>query len=422
MDNNFNIAVLGLGYVGLPLAMAMAKHFTTTGFDIDPVRVTQLNDGFDCTLEVNENLLRTTSLKITCDINDLRDHDFFIVTVPTPVSFDGAPDLSALKNVSELLGQIIGPQSIVVFESTVYPGVTEQFCGPIIEQVSGLCSGKDFYLGYSPERINPGDLLHTVEKMPKVIASQTPEVTNILKEIYGRINQGNIFIAKNIATAEAAKVIENAQRDINVAFINEVTQIVNRHNLSIYDVLDAAETKWNFLPFRPGFVGGHCIGVDPYYLAYCAKQVGITPEVILSGRNINESMGTFVASLIDKHIGKNKSILVLGLTFKENIPDLRNSKIVDFIKVLKELGHTIDIHDPFADPQEAFNQYGLSVIDILRDVGPYDCVIGAVKHAPYVQLGVNDFQRLLKPSGFIADIKGMWRDISWPDDIQYWTL
>ncbi len=424
------IAVIGLGYVGLPLAIAFAKHFPVVGFDIDMQRIAQLQKGFDRTLEVDEAELQKTSLFLTHDIQDLKDQEVLIVTVPTPV-IGSKPDLEPLRKASILLGSILKKGQIVVFESTVYPGVTENICGPLLEEHSGLQSGKGFFLGYSPERMNPGDRHHGVEKIIKVVAGQTPKVAEFLRTLYGTITGGKIFVAASIAVAEAAKVIENAQRDINVAFVNEVSLVMGRLDISMHDVLEAASTKWNFLPFQPGFVGGHCIGVDPYYLASCAEQVGMTPKVILSGRAVNEAMGKEIAALIRNRWeesspkktahGPLPRILVLGLTFKENIPDLRNTKVIDFIHALKD-SFQIDVHDAFADPQEAHALYGIQLVSTLQPDLPYDMVIGAVAHKPYGALRVEDMQRLLMPEGFIADIKGMWRHSLRFGPFSYWTL
>ena len=426
------IVVIGLGYVGLPLAVALAKHFPVTGFDIDETRVNQLKKGFDRTSEIEESVLKTSTLQISSDARDIEGHEVFIITVPTPVTEDNLPDLTPLKKASETVGKALQNNAIVVYESTVYPGVTEDFCGPILEKISGKISGRDFYLGYSPERINPGDKLHTIDRITKVVSGQTPEVAEILKHIYGSINNGNIFVARNIKTAEAAKVIENAQRDINIAFINEIATIVGKLGISIYDVLDAANTKWNFLRFQPGLVGGHCIGVDPYYLAECARDLNHEPEVILAGRKINEGMGFFIANTIHqklKHLNldtnlpsKNARILVLGLTFKEDIPDLRNTKVVDVIEHLKKFGHTVDVHDPFADPIDAKAHYGLNLLTSFQDLFDYDCIIGAVSHQPYLKLSKEAFKTLIRPSGLIADIKNMWKDAPLPEETHYWTL
>ncbi len=427
-NTNLNIAVIGLGYVGLPLAITLARHFPVVGFDIDNTRIQQLSMGYDRTLEIEKTILKETTLRFTENISDLHQQNVYIVTVPTPVTQDNLPDLHPLQKASETIGQVLSKNSIVVFESTVYPGVTEEFCGPILERVSGLKMGLDFYLGYSPERINPGDKTHTIEQITKVVSGQTPKVAEILKNIYGVINNGNIFVAQNIKTAEAAKVIENAQRDINIAFINEIATIVSKLGLSIYDVLDAASTKWNFLKFQPGLVGGHCIGVDPYYLAYCARKLELEPEIILAGRRINENMGNFIALRIHQKLQETKSqntiarILVLGLTFKENIPDLRNTKVIDVIRTLKSLGYVIDVHDPFAEPKEAEMYLELNLLQNLKGNGDYDCIVGAVAHSPYLKLTVEDFQVLLRPAGLIADIKNIWRNCKLPESARYWTL
>jgi UDP-N-acetyl-D-galactosamine dehydrogenase len=428
-NQNPKIAVIGLGYVGLPLAVAMARHFSVTGFDINQTRINELQSGFDRTGEITETKLADTSLKLTAISADLLQHDIYIVTVPTPVTPDNLPDLTPLKKASETLGKIISPNAIVVYESTVYPGVTEEFCGPILEEISGLRSGVDFYLGYSPERINPGDKEHTVERITKIVSGQTPAVAEVLKKVYGTVNQQNIYVAKNIKTAEAAKVIENAQRDINIAFVNEVATIVGKLGLSVYDVLNAAQTKWNFLKFQPGLVGGHCIGVDPYYLAHCAKTVEHSPDVILAGRRINESMGFYMAESIHQRLQKipgdvpfKAKILMLGLTFKENIPDLRNSKVVDLIHHLAAFGHTVDIIDPFADPIEAKTHLNLDLKTDLPPAISYDCVVGAVAHDPYAAFSAVNLEALLKPKGLIADIKNMWATHQFSQGIDYWTL
>jgi len=344
------IGVVGLGYVGLPLAIALARHFPVTGFDISARRVTELRDGTDRTDEVPREVLRASALKVTSEAAEITGSDVFIVTVPTPVTPENKPDLSAVRSACETVGKCLGKGAIVVFESTVYPGVTEDICGPALQKASGLVCGRDFFLGYSPERINPGDREHTVDRITKVIAGQTPAVVDVLRTVYGAVTNGNVFAAKNIKTAEAAKVIENAQRDINIAFINEVTMIFQKLELSAHDVLEAAGTKWNFLRFTPGLVGGHCIGVDPFYLAHRALEVGHEPEIILAGRRINDSMGAFVARRVHEQVQTRSRILVLGLTFKENVPDLRNSKVVDIVAELRRCGHEIVVHE------EAFRQ------------------------------------------------------------------
>lgn len=427
-NTNPKIAIIGLGYVGLPLAVALSHHFSVTGFDIDLKRITELKGNVDRTREIEASVLKVTTMHFTSNPEELRAHDVYIVTVPTPVTDNNLPDLMPLQKASETIGKVLSKDAIVVYESTVYPGVTEDFCGPVLETSSGLKAGKDFYLGYSPERINPGDKLHTIDKITKVVAGQTPGVAEQLKQIYGAINHNNIFVAKNIKTAEAAKVIENAQRDINIAFINEIATIVGKLGLSVYDVLDAANTKWNFLNFQPGLVGGHCIGVDPYYLAHCARNLQHEPEVILAGRRINETMGNTLALSIHqklKDIDSNKAkakILVLGLTFKEDIPDLRNTKVIGVITALQKLGHTVDVHDPLAEPLQAKSHLDIELLPNLSDVSGYDCVIGAVAHQPYLAFTSQDFKKLLTPNGLIADIKQLWRNTERPAEMHYWTL
>ncbi len=422
------IAIIGLGYVGLPLAIALANHFPVTGFDIDEGRIAELKNGYDRTHEIETAVLKKTALKFVSDPATFHAHDIYIVTVPTPVTENHLPDLLPLQKASETIAKVLTKNAIVVYESTVYPGVTEDFCGPILEAGSNLKAGQDFYLGYSPERINPGDKLHTIDKITKVVSGQTPAVAEKLKQIYGAINGGNIFVAQNIKTAEAAKVIENAQRDINIAFINEIATIVGKLGLSVYDVLDAANTKWNFLNFQPGLVGGHCIGVDPYYLAHCARNLQLDPEVILAGRDTNENMGHTIAQAIHEKLKKidahkNKTnILVLGLTFKEDIPDLRNTKVTDVIKSLQTFGHNVDVHDPLADPHHAHMHLGIDLLPSLSNNTHYDCIIGAVPHKTYLKLTRQDFVQLLAPKGLIADIKNMWRKTELPEEMHYWTL
>jgi UDP-N-acetyl-D-glucosamine/UDP-N-acetyl-D-galactosamine dehydrogenase len=422
MSQNPTIAIIGLGYVGLPLAVALARHFPVIGFDIGKKRIAELKDGHDRTDEVDPKVLRASTITLTDNDAEIAQSDVFIVTVPTPVDANNEPDLGAVKAACETVGKRLKAGAIVVFESTVYPGVTEDFCGPILEQQSGLASGRDFFLGYSPERINPGDKEHTVERITKVIAGQTPETTEVLRRVYGAVNNGNVFVARNIKTAEAAKVIENAQRDINIAFINEVTMIFQKLGISAHDVLDAAATKWNFLRFSPGLVGGHCIGVDPFYLAHRALELGHEPEIILAGRRINDAMGGYVAQCVDARIPRRSRILVLGLTFKENVPDLRNSKVVDIIAALQKMGHIVTVHDPVADPDEALAHYGIKMLPSLDGIPPQDALIGAVAHTPYAAFTHNTFEKLLKPQALIADVKAIWRQNQPPKTFQYWQL
>ena len=423
------IAVIGLGYVGLPLAVALSRRYEVIGFDVNAERVEELKSGIDRTGEVESAGLRAAKMLISADPKDIKGADVFIVTVPTPVDDNNLPDLDLVLAACRTTGAALAKGGIIVFESTVYPGVTEDFCGPAIEKASGLKCGTDFFLGYSPERINPGDKTHTVEKIVKVVSGQTPEVAKTLAEIYGSV--APVFVAKNIRTAEAAKVIENAQRDINIAFINEVTQIFQKLDLSVQDVLDAARTKWNFLDFKPGLVGGHCIGVDPFYLAHCAQEVGHHPEVILAGRRINDQMGTFVAECIAGRLGNNgkkpngsghAEILVLGLTFKENVPDLRNSKVADVIAGLKLYGYRVTVHDPLADPKEAAAHYKVELTPRLPIGKRFDCVVGAVAHDEYKAFTAETLGSLLNPGGLVADIKGIWRSMQLPAGIRRWEL
>jgi UDP-N-acetyl-D-glucosamine/UDP-N-acetyl-D-galactosamine dehydrogenase len=422
-----NIAVIGLGYVGLPLAVHLAHHYPVTGLDIDSGRVQELKAGQDRTNEIDAEVLKASTLDITDQISAVENADIYIVTVPTPVDSNNEPDLTAVRGASKLVGGVLKKGDIVVYESTVYPGVTEDVAGPALEAASGLVCGADFFLGYSPERINPGDKEHTVDKITKVVAGQNADVTKTLSEIYGRLTSGGIFIARNIRTAEAAKVIENAQRDINIAFINEVTTIFQKMGLSVHDVLEAAGTKWNFLKFSPGLVGGHCIGVDPFYLAHSATALGLHPEIILAGRRINDSMGVYVANCIADELahrgkGSEAKILILGLTFKENVPDLRNTRVIDIIRELETRGFVVDVHDAFADRSEANSIFGVSLMSSLEDASGYDCVVGAVPHQPYVEFDIAQFEKLLTDNGLVADVKGMWQTLDLPDQIGRWQL
>lgn len=417
------IAVVGLGYVGLPLAVALARHFPTVGIDIDQGRVAELRAGHDRTNEIDAPALTASTLEYATDIAAGADADVIIVTVPTPVDQANDPDLRPVMSATRALAGILkaGRGTIVVYESTVYPGVTEDICGPEIERLSGLKRGTDFFLGYSPERINPGDREHTVDRITKVVAGENPQVLDRLCEVYGAVTTGGTFRAASIKVAEAAKVIENAQRDINIAFINEITQIFGKVGISVWDVLAAAGTKWNFLRFVPGLVGGHCIGVDPYYLSHLAQQLGHYPRVILAGRGINDGMGAWIADQIHERIASGARVLVLGLTFKENVPDLRNSRVIDVVRRLEWLRHEVVIHDPLADAAEARHEYGVELAgDALS--GSYDVVIGAVSHSDYAAMPADRLAALLKPDGLLADLKGMWRDVATPESVRRWTL
>jgi UDP-N-acetyl-D-galactosamine dehydrogenase len=417
-----HIVVVGLGYVGLPLAVALARSFRVTGLDIDQRRVDELKEGHDRTREVEPEALAASSLTLTAQAADCAGADVYIVTVPTPVDERCAPDLGPVIGATRSVAALLDPacKPIVVYESTVYPGVTEEICGPLIEEVSGLRRGEGFFLGYSPERINPGDREHTVDRIVKVIAGENDEVTEALASIYGAVTSAGVFRARSIKAAEAAKVIENAQRDVNIAFMNEIAQIFAKLDISVWDVLDAAGTKWNFLKFQPGLVGGHCIGVDPYYLSFRAQQLGIDPNVILSGRSINDGMGAWVADRLHERVSSPGRVLVMGLTFKENVPDLRNSRVIDVIRRLEQLGHRVAVHDPLADPAEARHEYGL---DLSADAlgNSYELVLVAVPHAAYAELDDSTLAGLVTEGGLLADLKNLYRDRPLPG-VRRWTL
>jgi UDP-N-acetyl-D-glucosamine/UDP-N-acetyl-D-galactosamine dehydrogenase len=423
------IIVVGLGYVGLPLAVQLAKHFETWGLDINQGRISELKDGFDRTDEIDAARLKASTLKLTSNPADCPVADAYIVTVPTPIDSANKPDLSPVIGATKMIAKMIdaGMKPVIIYESTVYPGVTEDICGPLLETESGLKHSQDFFLGYSPERINPGDREHTVDKITKVIAGENPEITEILAQIYGKVTSGGVFRAASIKAAEAAKVIENAQRDINIAFMNEVTQIFGKMDISIWDVLDAAGTKWNFLPFQPGLVGGHCIGVDPYYLAHQAQMLGHDPQIILSGRSTNDGMGAWIADRIhEKRKSKPSRVLILGLTFKENVPDLRNSKVADLVSRFKWLGHDVSVHDPVANPEEAEHEYGI-VLDPSALTKEFDVVVGAVSHQKYQEITTDQIMTMLAPGGLVADLKRLWPDMKaqgapLSDDKAYWSL
>jgi len=418
------IAVIGLGYVGLPLAVALARRFRVAGYDSDLARVAELRRAEDRTGEVSAERLKATSLRLADNAESTRGCDLFIITVPTPVDAENAPDLSAVRRACGAVGGVLGAGAVVVLESTVYPGVTEEVCGPALAEASGLAAGVDFHLGYSPERMNPGDPAHGVESISKVVAGGTPAVAAFLAHVYGAINEGDVFIAASIRVAEAAKVIENTQRDINIAFVNEVARIFHRQGIRIHDVLEAARTKWNFLPFEPGLVGGHCIGVDPFYLAHFAEEAGHHPEIVLAGRRLNDSMGAFLADAIAEALAaaNGARVLVLGLTFKEDVPDLRNSKVVDLVRGLEHHGLTVDLHDPLADAAEAERLYAIRPIGALSRAEGYDCLVGAVPHRAYRDFTADDFARLIRQGGMIADVKGMWREAELPDGARRWEI
>jgi UDP-N-acetyl-D-galactosamine dehydrogenase len=416
------IAVIGLGYVGLPLAVALAKSFDTVGFDVDEARVSELGTGHDRTREVDEAELEASTLDLTACAPDCAGADVYIVTVPTPVDAENRPDLGAVLAATRTIAGLLDParRPTIVYESTVYPGVTEEVCGPEIERVSGLIRGRDFRLGYSPERINPGDREHSIDRIIKVVAGEDEEVLEQLAGIYGAVTSAGVFRAASIKAAEAAKAIENAQRDINIAFVNEVTQICSKIGVSVWDVLDAARTKWNFLDFRPGLVGGHCIGVDPYYLSHLAQQVGHNPQVILAGRETNDAMGAWVADALHERRGRAGTALMLGLTFKENVPDLRNSRTFDLVRRLQDLGHQVEVADPIASASEIEREHGLTATT--PNGRSYDLVVGAVAHRDYAELSDERLSGLVAPGGTLADLRGMWRDRALGANIDRWTL
>jgi len=412
------IAIIGLGYVGLPLAVLMSKKYPTIGFDIKEGRIAELNKGEDVTQEIESNVLQqvlanytTTDNGLLCTSNpdDLTDCNYYIVTVPTPVDKNNRPNLTALYRASEVVGKVLKKGDIVIYESTVYPGVTEDECVPVLERVSGLTFNVDFFAGYSPERINPGDKEHTVDKIVKVTSGSTPDAGNKVDELYKSVITAGTHKAPSIKVAEAAKVIENSQRDINIAFVNELSKIFNLLDIDTQAVLEAAGTKWNFLPFKPGLVGGHCIGVDPYYLAQKAQEAGYHPEIILAGRRLNDSMGEYVASQVVKLMIKNGVIvngahlLMLGITFKENCPDVRNTKIVDVISALKEYGITITVYDPWANPGEVKHEYGIETYTVLPKE-QFDVVVLGVAHEQFLTM---DMQLVQKPVSIIYDVKGV---------------
>ena len=417
MLQRYKISVIGLGYVGLPLAIALSTTHDVIGYDVNKERILEILSNNDKTGEVDSSSLDSSSIKVTDNPKYLRGSQIFIITVPTPIDEKNKPDLSAVLNASKLVGKNMSEGSIVVYESTVYPGVTEEECGPILEETSGLICGKDFWLGYSPERINPGDKNHTIDKITKVIAGQTEKVADLLMEVYGSFNNGNVFKAINIRTAEAAKVIENAQRDINIAFVNEVSLIFERLGLSTMDVLEAANTKWNFLDFKPGLVGGHCIGVDPFYLAYKAQLEGVNPEIILAGRRINDNMGNFYAEKLSKELEKGDQVLILGITFKENVPDIRNTKVLDIITRLESHGFSVDIHDPFADPEEVFLSLNRKLISI-GNTKKYNALILAVNHKDFYKISEEKYKEIVFEGGVILDLKGVLRDSKVPEGLR----
>ena len=410
-NNNIVIGIMGMGYVGLPLAVEFGKKYSTIGFDININRIKELKSGKDSTLEVEpEELKITTKLKFTSELNQIAECDIYIITVPTPIDEFKQPDLRPLKSASQTVGKVLSKGNIVIYESTVYPGATEEVCVPILEKESGLKFNQEFFAGYSPERINPGDKEHRVTTIKKVTSGSTPESADIVDQLYKSIITAGTHKASSIKVAEAAKVIENTQRDVNIALINELALIFNRLGIDTQAVLEAAGTKWNFLPFRPGLVGGHCIGVDPYYLTHKAQAIGYQPEVILAGRRINDGMGKYVANQVVKLMVQrgipvaNSNILIMGLTFKENCPDLRNTRVVDIIDELNSYNAKVDIHDPWVDKVEAKNEYGIDVIDGF-EMEKYDAIILAVAHKQFSEMAIEQIRKYAKKEHVLYDIK-----------------
>jgi len=427
-SGNEKIGVIGLGYVGLPIAVILAeKYGDIVGFDINPHRICELSAGQDATLEINAERLANPNLTFTSDPQDLQYRTFFIVTVPTPIDENNNPDLEPIRQASRLVGSVLKKGAIVSFESTVYPGVTEEICRPILAEISGLEPLVDFKMVYSPERINPGDKEHTIDKIKKVVSGEDEEAISRAKEVYGSIVQVGLHVAPSIKVAEAAKVLENTQRDLNIALMNELALICDRMEIRTMDVLEAAGTKWNFLPFRPGLVGGHCIGVDPYYLTTRAQALGYHPEVILSGRKINDGMGAFIAQKLVKMFAKagiqikNARVGIFGLTFKENVPDARNSKVPDIVNELKDFGVNCLVHDPWVNPKAAKHEYGIDLVgeSDLRDL---DAVLLAVPHHQYMEKGGEGFRKMMKDQGIFFDVKSAIKREDLGPSIQYWSL
>ncbi|MPW44401.1 Vi polysaccharide biosynthesis UDP-N-acetylglucosamine C-6 dehydrogenase TviB [Acinetobacter guerrae] len=406
-----SIAIVGLGYVGLPLAVEFGKQKNTIGFDINLQRIQQLIDGHDHTLETSSDELRHAKLlSYSSDLNDLKSANFFIVTVPTPIDDFKQPDLTPLIKSSETIAKVLKKGDIVVYESTVYPGATEEVCIPVLEKISGLKFNQDFFVGYSPERINPGDKQRRVTNILKITSGSTAEVADYIDQVYKLIIEAGTYKAPSIKVAEAAKVIENTQRDVNIALINELALIFNKLDIDTEEVLKAAGTKWNFLPFRPGLVGGHCIGVDPYYLTHKAQSIGLHPEIILAARRLNDRMGEYVATQLIKEMVKQRiqvvgsKILIMGLSFKENCPDIRNTKIVDMVKALKEYDLDLDIYDPWVDPQEVEHEYGLAPVADLKSDN-YDAIVIAVAHDQFKSMTIDQFKQLGKEKHVLYDLK-----------------
>ena len=410
-ERQVSIAIIGLGYVGLPLAVEFGKYYPTIGYDVNHGRINELQSGIDSTLEVEPDKLKNTpNLFFTTDPNDTSQANVYIITVPTPIDKHKRPDLAPLKKASECVSKLLNPGNTVIYESTVYPGATEEVCVPLLEQQSGLSINKGFYVGYSPERINPGDKNHRLTNIQKVTSGSTPEIAEFIDDLYNSIIQAGTYKANSIKVAEAAKVIENTQRDINIALINELAMIFNRLNIDTEEVLKAAGTKWNFLPFRPGLVGGHCIGVDPYYLTHKATEMGYHPEIILAGRRLNDSIGGYVVDRVTRLMTQSRihvvdaHILVMGLTFKENCPDLRNTRVIDIVDQFTTLHAEVDVYDPWIDKAEAQAQYNIQPIDAPKQ-NEYDAIILAVPHHQFIEMGADVIRSFGKPKHVLFDVK-----------------
>jgi UDP-N-acetyl-D-galactosamine dehydrogenase len=424
VDKKAKLALIGLGYVGLPIALEFAKKISVIGFDINAKRIDMMKNGIDPSNELDKSAFEGCDITFTDSLDVLREANFFIVAVPTPVDDHNVPDLIPVQKASETIGKVIKKGDYVVYESTVYPGCTEEDCLPIVEKLSGLKGTTDFKIGYSPERINPGDKLHTLAKIVKVVSGCDAESLDQIAKVYELVVEVGVHKASCIKVAEAAKIIENTQRDLNIALMNELSVIFDKMNINTYEVLEAAGTKWNFLKFQPGLVGGHCIGVDPYYLTYKAKELGYHSEVILAGRNINDNMGKYVAKKVLQHIIKNNGdvksskVLVKGATFKENVSDIRNSKVSDVVKALKEFYVNVDVEDPYADSKELEHEYGFGLVE--KPASDYDAVIITVPHKEYVSLDDNYYSSITKSHGLIADLKGIYRNKI--TNRNYWSL
>ncbi len=425
-----HIAVVGLGYVGLPLSIALNSKYNVIGFDINEKRISSLKSGYDVTNEISENVLKESTIKFTANSEELRNAEVLIVTVPTPINRENIPDLTPVLSATKLISENLSKGSVVVYESTFYPGLTEEKCVPVIEKGSGFKWKKDFFVGYSPERVNPGDKEHTIEKIVKIVSADTEKTANFLKQLYGEVITAGIHLAPTIKTAEAAKVIENTQRDINIALMNELSVIFHKMGIDTRDVIEAASTKWNFLKFEPGLVGGHCIGVDPYYLTFKAQSIGYHPETILAGRKINDYMGKYVAENCVKNIiktgkpVKSSKVLILGLTFKENIKDIRNTKVIDIYNELTEYEMDVSLFDPYVDKDEVLREYKISVLDNIEDNAPYNAVILSVKHKFFLDnLNLGKIKSICTENPLLIDVKGVFTEKEAVEKgFSYWRL